>query len=488
MFKSSIIVMSLNMVSRILGLIREIMMAYFFGSTGYTDAYFASTRIANLFTTLLGEGSLGTVFIPLYKQKQKEYGDEGAKNFLYSIIMLVFEFTLTIAFITCIFSKQILKYLIRFEDGSRMNMADSMLKIMAFYIIFISLSGIASSLLNSYSKFLISTSVAIVFNITLILGIYISGKTIGIYLMAYVFLLSGLLQLLIQLPEFFKIVGRIKFKIDLKDPFVKEFFIMMLPTLVGIFAYQINELIDTSFAALLTEGTISAINYASRLYLLPIGVFAISLSVVIFPELSDAVVHKNIDKEKAIFLRGLNLLSFLIIPSMFGLFFYSEDIIRLIYSNGGRFSNDSVVMTSQILKCYALGLLFFATNHLLSREHFVHKNRKTTVYASIIAICINVLLDYLLYKPYAHIGLTMATSISALVNYIILLTSVRINYIKFSLFKYMYFGFKVILSSIIALILSYTFNHIIIKIFTFIVIYFIIWAYTFYKKRFKIFD
>lgn len=487
MFKSSFIVMSINMLSRLLGLIREMLMAFYFGSSGYTDAYFASTRIANFFTTMLGEGSLGTVFIPLYKEKMKKDGLEKANDFIFSVTNLIINFTLIIAFISFFFSNPILKYLIGFNDDKRFIIANNLLKIMAFYVVFIALSGIAASVLNNYKKFYISTLTGVIFNITIIIGIFISNKTIGIYGLGFSFLLSGFFQMIIQLPSFFMIVKRYKFLINLKDPYVKEFFLLMIPTLIGIFAYQINEIVDTNFAAYLKVGTISAINYASRLYLLPVGIFAVSLSVVIFPNLSSAVVKNDKNREKLLFTRGLNLLCFLIIPSIFGLFFYSEQIVKLLFGYG-KFDKNSIILTSEILKCYSLGLLFFSTNHLLTREHYVHKNRYTPVIASFISIAINIFLDYMLYKKYAHIGITLATSISAMINYIILFISIKRKYIDFSILKYIFFLLKTIVISIICLLISNNFDSIIIKLIIYILSYFILWSYEIIRKKLNMFD
>lgn len=487
MFKSSFIVMGINMLSRLLGLAREMLMAFYFGSSGYTDAYFASTRIANFFTTMLGEGSLGTVFIPLYKEKMEKDGLEKANNFIFSVTNLIINFTLIIAFITFFFSKPILKYLIGFNDNKRFIIANNLLKIMAFYVVFIALSGIAASVLNNYKKFYISTLTGVIFNITIIAGIFISNKTIGIYGLGISFLLSGFFQMFIQLPSFFMIVKKYKFLINLKDPYVKEFFLLMIPTLIGIFAYQINEIVDTNFAAYLKVGTISAINYASRLYLLPVGIFAVSLSVVIFPNLSSAVVKNDKEIEKLLFTRGLNLLCFLIIPSIFGLFFYSEQIVKLLFGYG-KFDKNSIILTSEILKCYSLGLLFFSTNHLLTREHYVHKNRYTPVIASFISIAINIFLDYMLYKKYAHVGITLATSISAMFNYIILFISIKRKYINFNILKYAFFLLKTIVISIICLLISNNFNNIIIKLIIYILSYFVLWSYEIIRKRINMFD
>lgn len=487
MFKSSFIVMGINTLSRILGLFREILIANIYGSTGLTDAYFASTRISNFFTTLLGEGSLGTVFIPLYTEKKEKEGIESANEFVYSILSLVFNFTVCIALVTIIFSKPILKYIIGFKDEFRIETANILLKIMASYIIFIALSGVVASFLNNYKKFFVSTSTSIVFNTTIIIGTLISKRSGGIYVVAVSFLLSGFFQLLIQIPSFLLIIKKIRYSIDFSDEYVKSFFKLMLPTLIGIFGYQINEIVDTNFAASLKVGTISAINYASRLYLLPVGIFAVSLSVVIFPQLSSSVVKNDKKNEHLLFSRGLNMLSFLIVPSIVGLFFYSKEIVYLIFGHG-KLDANGVMVTSEILKCYAIGLMFFSTNHLLTRTHYVHKNRKTPVIASFIAIALNITLDYLLYKRYAHIGLTLATSISAMLNYLILIVSIKIKYIDYSIVRYMIFILKSIVASAICLFISSYMSNIILKLFVFMVTYLLLWSYEFYSKKSKVFD
>ncbi|WP_068267663.1 murein biosynthesis integral membrane protein MurJ [Caviibacter abscessus] len=487
MFKSSFIVMGINTLSRILGLIREILIANLYGLTGATDAYFASSRISNFFTTLLGEGSLGTVFIPLYTEKKEKLGVDKANEFVYSIITLVFNFTVCISLLTIIFSRPILKYIIGFHNDSRMETANILLKIMASYLIFIALSGVLASFLNNYKKFFISTLTGVVFNLTIIIGTILSKFKGGIYTLAISFLISGILQFVIQVPSFIKIIKNVKLKIDFNDIYVKNFFKLMIPTLIGIFGYQINEIVDTNFASSLKIGTISAINYASRLYLLPVGIFAISLSVVIFPQLSSAVVKKNKKAELLLFTRGLNLLTFLIIPSVIGLFFYSKDIITLIFGSG-KLGKEGIQITTEILKCYALGLVFFSTNHLLTRTHYVHKNRKLPVIASFVAIGLNILLDYLLYKKYTHIGLTLATSISAMLNYLILLTSIKIKYVDYNILKYLFFIVKSLIASFVCLFVSSYFSNIIIKLLVFSTVYFILWSYPLYKKKINIFD
>ncbi|WP_064610046.1 murein biosynthesis integral membrane protein MurJ [Streptobacillus moniliformis] len=494
MFKSSLIVMLINMLSRILGLIREIVIAAFFGATGHTDAYFASSRIANFFTTLLGEGSLGTAFIPIYNEIKEENNLERANSFVFNLTNLIVSFSFTISLFIALFSDFTLKYILKFKDAEMIATASILLKIMSFYLVFISVSGLISSLLNNYGKFYISTLVGVVFNLTIIIGALLTKNSLGIYGLGISFLLSGLFQVLIQLPSFLKILKTYKFTFDYKDKYVKKFFLLMIPTLVGIFGYQINELVDTAFAGSLKLGTISAINYASRLYLLPIGVFAISLSVVIFPDLSKSVLKKNNELFKTTIERGMNLLAILIIPSSLGLIYYSREIITLLF-NRGKFTLESVELTSEILEIYAIGLIFFSTIHLLTRAHYANKDRKLPVISSLIAITINIFLDFLLYKKFTHRGLTFATTFSALVNYLILLISLKARYSNVSLLKYFKFIIISLLNSIICIfVIEKIINisnknlEIIIKLFMFIILYFAILSLKYIKDKKEILD
>jgi hypothetical protein len=393
-----------------------------------------------------------------------------------------------------LFSGFILKYILGFKSGERLGLASDLLKIMSFYLLFISVSGLVSSLLNNYGKFYISTLVGVVFNLTIIIGSFISKNTIGIYGLGISFLLSGLFQVLIQLPSFFGIMKKYSFIFNYKDPYVKKFLIIMIPTLIGIFGYQINELVDTSFAGALPIGTISAINYASRLYLLPVGVFAVSLSVVIFPSLSRSVVKKDNELFRNTIQRGLHFLAILIIPSSLGLIYYSKEIIMLLF-NYGKFDEKSVQVTSEILQFYGLGLIFFSSIHLLTRAHYAQKDRKLPVISSFVGIGLNILLDYLLYQKFAHRGLTFATSFSAMVNFVILFISLHKRYIKIDIIKYFKFILISLIDSFICIfIIENMINiennriEIVIKLLAFIIIYFSIFSIKYFKDRKMVLD
>lgn len=485
MFKSSFIVMVINMLSRILGLVREMIIGSVFGASGMTDAYVSATKIPNFFTTLFGEGSLGTVFIPIYNRGLEEKGKKKTDEFVFSILNLIIAFTSTMSVIMILFSKQILKITTGFADPERFEAANGLLKIVAFYFLFIALSGVVSSLLNNYKKFAVAASMGIVFNLVIIVGTLLLKNKMGIYGLGVAYLLSGVFQLLMMLPQFFQIMKTYKFVFNLKDPYVKEMFVLMVPTLIGIFGYQINEIVDNRFATMLPAGTASALNYASRLYLLPIGVFAISLSVVIFPTLSRAVVKNKRKKVRKVVQEGLAMLAFLIVPSSVILFGYAREIVTLVYKRG-HFSNKAVTLTSETLQFYALGLLFFSTIHLLTRSHYVYKDRKLPVISSFIGIFTNILLDFLLYKQYRHVGLTFATSFAAMINFLILFVSLQRRYVRINVLKYI----AILVISLGGSLLSFTISKlvkvsflgslsIVVNLLVFLIIYLLIWIAVF---------
>ena len=485
MFKSSFIVMVINMLSRILGLVREMIIGSVFGASGMTDAYVSATKIPNFFTTLFGEGSLGTVFIPIYNRGLEEKGKEKTDEFVFSLLNLIIAFTSTMSVIMILFSKQILKITTGFADPERFEAANGLLKIVAFYFLFIALSGVVSSLLNNYKKFAVAASMGIVFNLVIIVGTLLLKNKMGIYGLGVAYLLSGVFQLLMMLPQFFQIMKTYKFIFNLKDPYVKEMFVLMVPTLIGIFGYQINEIVDNRFATMLPAGTASALNYASRLYLLPIGVFAISLSVVIFPTLSRAVVKNKRKKVRKVVQEGLAMLAFLIVPSSVILFGYAREIVTLVYKRG-HFSNKAVTLTSDTLQFYALGLLFFSTIHLLTRSHYVYKDRKLPVISSFIGIFTNILLDFLLYKQYRHVGLTFATSFAAMINFLILFVSLQRRYVRINVLKYI----AILVISLGGSLLSFTISKlvkvsflgslgIVVNLLIFLIIYLLIWVAVF---------
>ena len=486
MFRSGLLVMIITMVSRVLGLVRATIIAYYFGASGATDAYFSAFKISNFFRQLLGEGALGSSFIPLYNEKIEIEGEEKGKEFIYSILNLIFVFSTIVTLLMIIFSQDIINLIVNGFPTETKILASQLLKIMSVYFIFISLSGMICAMLNNFKQFAIPASTSIFFNLAIILASMGFSKTFGISALAYGVVLGGAFQLLIVLPSFFKIVKGYSFKINWKDPYLKKIFILMCPMLVGIVARQVNTIVDQVFASYLQEGGVTALENATRLYLLPVGVFGVSISTVIFPVLSKAVAKNDLKTAENNIVKGLNILLFLIIPSTAVLTFYSTDVIRLTLSYG-KFGEEAVKVTSEALLYYSLGLYFYTAIYLMTRAFYSVKNSSYPVRFSIVSIIINIVLNFALIKPMAYRGLALSTSIASGVNFILLVYVFRKKYMEFPLKRSLIFFGRVILTTAAALGASYYVHNTIIKLVVFSAVYMVFWAKSLIKNKMEVF-
>lgn len=486
MFRSGLLVMIITMVSRVLGLVRAGIIAYYFGASAMTDAFFSAFKISNFFRQLLGEGALGSSFIPLYNEKVESEGEEKSREFIFSVINLLFVFSTIITILMIVFSNDIIAGIVSgFPDETKL-IASRLLKIMSIYFIFISLSGMICAILNNFKQFAVPASTSIFFNLAIILASVYFGKIYGVDALAYGVVIGGLFQFLVVLPAFFKIVRGYSFKIDWKDPYLKRIFIMICPMLVGIVARQVNTIVDQMFASYLAAGGVSALENATRLYLLPVGVFGVSISTVIFPALSRAMTKNDIDGATDNLIKGLNILLFLIIPSTAVLTFYAPEVIKLTLAYG-KFGDEAVKVTSQALIYYSLGLYFYTAIYLMTRAFYSVKNSSYPVKFSIVSIVVNIALNFMLINILEYRGLALSTSIAAGVNFFLLLSVFRKKYINFSLKKTWIFFFKTLLTTGIALLASFKIEQAILKLVVFSIVYMLFWARSLYKYKMEVF-
>lgn len=486
MLKKSVNTMIITMISRILGLLRGTLVAYFFGSSGLTDAYYSAFKISNFFRQLLGEGALGNTFIPLYHKKKSEQGEEKSSEYIFTVLNMTFLFSLLISILMIIFSKQIVSLIVVGFDENMKLLTSKLLKLMSFYFLFISLSGMIGAILNNFGYFVIPASTAIFFNLSIIGSAMYLTKFFDIDALAYGVLFGGFLQFIIVLIPFLYIMKKYIFKINFKDVYLKMLGLKLMPMLVGVFARQVNSVVDQFFASFLLSGTITALENASRIYLLPVGVFGVSVSNVIFPNLSKAAAQKNKKEIAELLVKALNFLNFLIVPSLFVLTFYSKEIIRLIFSYG-KFNEEAVLITSEALFFYSLGLIFYVGVQLVSKAYYaVGDNQKPAKY-SIFAILLNIGLNFLLIKDFKHCGLALATSISSGINFILLLSIYNKLYVKLDIKNIFYMLFRILIKSCLAIYISFLFSNIFIKFIVFAFIYLVQWSYSAFKFRDKMF-
>ena len=462
MFKSSIGTMIITMISRILGLLRGSLIAYYFGSSYVTDAYFSAFKISNFFRQLLGEGALGNTFIPLYNQKCEQEGEEKGRDYIFSVLNLVFLFSFVISVGTIFLSNPIIDFIVVGFPEQTKNLASILLKIMSFYFLFISLSGMMGTILNNFGEFLLPASTSIFFNLSIIFSAMFFSKSYDIYALAFGVLVGGIFQFFVVFFPLWKKIGRHSFRIQWKDKYL------------GF------------FASFLAVGGVTALENASRVYLLPVGVFGVSISNVVFPSLSKAAAKKDHIKIQRELERGFNILLFLVVPSMIVCVFYAKEVIRLLFSYG-KFGENAVIITAEALLFYSLGLYAYVGVQFLSKGFYALGDNRRPARYSIMAILINIALNALLIQKMEYRGLALATSIASCCNFFALWIYFHKKYISLAFISCIKIAGISISASFLAYGISRYFPYTLLKFLVFSIIYLLCWAPLFYKKGREIF-
>ena len=439
-----------TLLSRILGYLRDILIAIFLGTSIYADAFFVAFRLPNTFRRLFAEGTFNAAFIPSYtsekidnKKKGKKFADD-IFNFL--ILILLF-----IIFIVEIFTPYIV-YLIApgfFENTQKFNLAVEFTRITFPFLLFVSLSSFFSGILNSNNKFGAAAAAPIILNIVLILSLftsYILNLNFAKQL-SYGVTLAGIIQL-IYLAVFTKKYYKpsFEFKIRLTKK-VKLFFKKLLPSILSSGVTQVNILVGTIIASF-QASAVSYLYYADRIYQINLAIAGIAVGTVSLPVLSKAFKKRNIFKISNIQSRSIELCLVLSIPASIGLILASDEIINALFGYGS-FNIKDVEMTSSALKYFGYGIPAFALIKILSNFFFARNNTKTPFYISSFVVALNIIISITFFNKIGFIIIPIATSISTWIGvlvYILLLNLRNYLLLKDYLIKSI---FKIIFSTVL---------------------------------------
>jgi len=439
-----------TLVSRTLGLFREVVISNKFGATIETDAFFVAFMIPNLLRSLLGEGGLDSAFIPVFTEYLTKFNKKRAEYFASNIMNILIIILIIIIALGIWITPLLIKVIaLGFKSNPyKYELAINLTRIMFPYIGLVAIASLFMSILNSYQNFFVPALSPAMLNISMIFLAFTFAGRYGIYSLAIGVLLGGIGQGIIQIPELLKNRVEYKLVLDFKDEGVNKILNLLLPVIFGLGITQINVIVDRTIASTLIDGSISALYYANRLVQFPLGAFGIAISTAVFPTLSQFTAQDNIPDFKHSFLFGWRLLLYITIPSTFGLIVLREDIIRLIYEHG-IFDSKATIMTTHALLYYSLGLFAYASVKLITMAFYALKDAKTPVKVGIIIVLINIALDLILVRFLAHSGLALATSISAIINMIVLLKYLGVKTGELEIKNQVVFLLKTILASII---------------------------------------
>lgn len=415
--KATIGLMIITIVSKILGFGRELVLGGVYGASMYSDVYITSMNIPILIFDLIGM-AIATTFIPLYYENEEKGGASLALDFSNNIFNLVYVFSFIMSLVGFIFAEPIVKlFAIGFkEDQFRLTVQFT--RIMICGGMFICIKNLLTSYLQAKGSFLVPGLTGIPFNIIIIISMIASVKY-GVYVLPIGTLLAMAVQCVFQYPFARKNGFKYKFKFNIKDEYVGQMFWLVLPVFVGIAVNQVNAMIDRTFASTLIEGSVSSLNYANKLNLFVMGLFITTLASVIYPTLSKISVEDNKTKFSDAVSKYVNVVIILIVPISVGAILLAKPIVEILFERGA-FDSSATMMTASALMAYSVGMVAFGLRDILSRVFYSIKDTKTPMINGILAIGINILLNFILINKFGHFGLALGTSISSIICIVIL--------------------------------------------------------------------
>jgi len=414
----------LTFLSRVTGYIRDMVMAYFFGATAFTDAFWIAFRIPNLLRRLFAEGSLTISFIPVFTETLEKKNKEDAKRVSDIVFSLLFTITIIISLLGIIFSPYIVKLFAYGFDKETFDLSVALNRIMFPYIFFISLTALSMGVLNSLRHFFAPAFSPVLLNVSMILAIFVLFRSfdLPIFSAAAGVILGGVLQLLIQLP-FLRAKGFLfSFTTHFRNPAVKRIGLLLVPQLFGLAVYNLNLIVSSQYASFMPAGTISYLYFAERLTEFPLGIIAVSIATVLLPSLSSYISRGDYEKFHETYTFTLKLMLFILIPALAGLIALRIPICNLLYQRG-EFTYEATLFTSQTLFGYCLGLWAVGGLRVTAPAFYAMQDTKTPVVVAFFAFLLNAALGYVLgfTLKLEHTGLALANSASSVFNFLTLI-------------------------------------------------------------------
>lgn len=419
LLKSLAAVSSMTMISRVLGFIRDAIVARFFGAGMATDAFFVAFKLPNLLRRIFAEGAFSQAFVPILAEYKSQQGEEAARTFVSYIAGLL---TLVLAMVTAIgiIASPIIILITApgfTEPVEKFELASLMLKITFPYILLISLASLAGAILNTWNRFSVPAFVPTFLNLSMI-GFTLFATPYfdpPILALAVAVVVGGVLQLLYQLPYLKKIGMLVLPRINLRDSGVWRVLKLMGPAILGVSVSQISLIINTIFASFLVSGSVSWMYYADRLMEFPSGVLGVALGTILLPSLSKSFAKGDIKQYSELLDWGLRLCVLLALPSAVALGVIAKPLIATLFEYGKFTALDSE-MTRQALVAYSIGLLGIILIKVLAPGFYSRQDIKTPVKIAIMTLILTQIMNLIFISTLKHAGLALSISLAACFN------------------------------------------------------------------------
>ncbi|MFH1277810.1 MAG: murein biosynthesis integral membrane protein MurJ [Candidatus Eisenbacteria bacterium] len=415
-------------VSHIFGMVRDVVFAFLFGTSLYADAFNLAFSMPQFFRRLFGEAVMNAAFIPVFTQHRIAKGEREAWRFG-SNALTVLSILLVLSVVAALlFAPAVVRLYAAGWRGEpeRIDAAVRLTRILVPYLLFIGPAVLVMGILNGLRHFTVPALSPVVWNVGIIAFALVAWKapaegTARIDLFCAGVVVGSLGQLLVQIPTLRSKGFRFTPHVDLRSPELRAVGKLMLPGVVGLAVVQVNTLVDTFFATLLSEGSVTALRLGNRVMLLPLAIFATAIASASLPSLSAQVALDGVERAKRTLAYSLRMLFFLLIPASVGLMALRRPIIQLLFVRGAFDAGRSLDLTSTALLLYSAGLFAYGGVKGVSQVFFSMRDTRTPVVAGGIALAANILFDFLLYRPLGVGGLALATALAGAANFFLLL-------------------------------------------------------------------
>jgi putative peptidoglycan lipid II flippase len=417
-----------TLLSRILGLARDMVLAYFFGSKMAADAFFVAFRIPNLLRRFFAEGSLTIAFIPVFTETLTRRSKQDALELARAVLTLLSLLLVALTILGVLLSP----WIVRLQaygfgaSGPKYELTVLLTRITFPYILLVSLVAFFMGVLNSLRHFAAPAAAPILLNLGMIAGALcisplLSEPIVGV---AVGVLIGGILQVLLQIPWVMKNGFSLRPLWMPEHPAVKKIGLLMVPAIFGSAVYQLNQFIGTLLASFLPQGSISWLYYADRIVEFPLGVFAIAISTAALPSLAKQVAGKDLSDFRETLGHALRLVFFVTTPAAVGMIILRVPIIEVFFQRGA-FDRVTTLMTAEALLFYSLGLWAFSASRVMLSAFYAFQDTKTPVQVAAVTMIANALLSLLLMGPLRHGGLALSLSLSSTVQLLLLISILR---------------------------------------------------------------
>ena len=422
MKKAVFSVMFISVIAKLLGFIRELVLAYCVGANGISDAYLISLTIPGTIFQFVGTG-LMTCYVPIFLRTVDEDGKVSGNKYTNSVLTMILIFSTIMIIMVCLFCNPIVKVFASGFAGDTLKYAVLFTKINIFSLYFSAFIYVFNALLQSCGKFEVTAAAAIPNSIIILVSIVLGAKC-NILLLPIGSIFAVLAQLCFLIPSVKRCDFKLQLNMEFKSSSMTAMYNLLFPVIIGVSVNEMNVLVDRTIASQVSEGGISSLTYAYSLVMFVQGIFGQTIAMIYYPSITKCT-EKNSDKDlKEVIDEGVRGMLFFLIPIMVGSIVLSRTIVHILYGRGA-FTDESVQQTAQAFTGYAVGIIGFGIREIISRVFYSLKNTKIPTRNAIIGMLINIILNLTLSKWLGIRGLALATSISSIISAFLLLKDAK---------------------------------------------------------------